>query len=52
MLCLWDCKKHKMKDYYIVEPNSEDHQVFEKTNYKEAVEKADVIALLVAHNEI
>lgn len=39
------------EDYYIVEPNIEDHQVFKITDYKEAVEKADIIALLVAHKE-
>ncbi len=37
--------------YFIVEPNIEDHQVFKITDYKEAVEKADIVALLVAHNE-
>jgi UDP-N-acetyl-D-mannosaminuronic acid dehydrogenase len=37
--------------YFIVEPNIEDHQVFKITDYKEAVEKADIIALLVAHKE-
>ena len=37
--------------YYIVEPNINDHQVFKITGYKEAVEKSDIIALLVAHNE-
>lgn len=38
-------------DMYIVEPNVHEHKVFKLTNYKEAVEKADIIALLVAHNE-
>lgn len=37
--------------YYIVEPNIETHTVFKLTNYKEAVEKADIIVFLVAHNE-
>lgn len=37
--------------YFIVEPNIEDHQVFKITDYKEAAEKADIVALLVAHNE-
>ncbi|MCL8006638.1 UDP-N-acetyl-D-mannosamine dehydrogenase [Gelidibacter japonicus] len=37
--------------YFIVEPNIEDHQVFKITEYKEAAEKADIVALLVAHNE-
>jgi len=38
-------------DYFIVEPNIEDHKVFKITNYKEAVEKSDIIVFLVAHNE-
>lgn len=37
--------------FFIVEPNIEDHQVFKITDYKEAAEKADIIALLVAHKE-
>lgn len=39
------------EEYFIVEPNISDHKVFKLTNYKEAVEKADIIALLVAHKE-
>lgn len=39
------------EQYYIVEPNIEDHQVFKITNYKEAADKADIIVFLVAHNE-
>lgn len=35
----------------IVEPNLEEHSVFKLTNYREAYEKADIIAFLVAHNE-
>lgn len=38
-------------DMYIVEPNVHEHKVFKLTHYQEAVEKADIIALLVAHNE-
>ncbi|MDM1460806.1 UDP-N-acetyl-D-mannosamine dehydrogenase [Myroides odoratimimus] len=38
-------------DMYIVEPNVHDHKVFKLTNYKEAIEKADIIVFLVAHNE-
>src|SRR5690554_6341991 len=37
--------------YFIVEPNIHDHQVFKITDYKEAAQKADIVALLVAHNE-
>lgn len=39
------------EDYYIVEPNIETHQVFKITPYQQAVEKADIIAFLVAHDE-
>lgn len=38
-------------DMYIVEPNVKEHKVFKLTNYKEAAEKADIVVLLVAHNE-
>ena len=39
------------EQYYIVEPNIADHQVFKITNYLEAIEKADIIVFLVAHDE-
>jgi len=39
------------EEYYIVEPNIKSHKVFKLTDYKEAHEKADVIAFLVAHDE-
>ncbi|AQX12432.1 UDP-N-acetyl-D-mannosaminuronic acid dehydrogenase [Elizabethkingia meningoseptica] len=38
-------------DMFIVEPNVSEHKIFKLTNYKEAVEKADIVALLVAHDE-
>ena len=38
-------------EYFIVEPNITDHNVFKLTNYKEAIEKADIIVFLVAHKE-
>ncbi|MHB1105273.1 MAG: UDP-N-acetyl-D-mannosamine dehydrogenase [Lutibacter sp.] len=38
-------------EYFIVEPNIKEHKVFKLTNFKEAAEKADIIVLLVAHNE-
>lgn len=38
-------------DFLIVEPNIQEHKVFKLTNYKEAYEKADIVAFLVAHNE-
>lgn len=39
------------EEYYIVEPNIDTHTVFKLTNYKEAVEKADIVVYLVAHKE-
>lgn len=39
------------EEYFIVEPNIHEHNIFKITDYKEAVDKADIIALLVAHNE-
>lgn len=39
------------EEYFIVEPNIHEHNIFKITDYKDAVEKADIIALLVAHNE-
>ena len=36
----------------IVEPNISEHPVFKLTNYAAAYEKADIVAFLVAHNEI
>jgi UDP-N-acetyl-D-mannosaminuronic acid dehydrogenase len=39
------------EEYYIVEPNIKDHKVFNITSFEIAVEKADIIVFLVAHNE-
>jgi UDP-N-acetyl-D-mannosaminuronic acid dehydrogenase len=39
------------EEYYIVEPNIEDHNVYKITDYKTAFEKADIVAFLVAHDE-
>ena len=37
--------------HYIVEPNINTHNVFKLTNYQEAVDKADIMVFLVAHDE-
>ena len=37
--------------YFIVEPNIKSHEMFKLTNYKEALEMADIIVFLVAHDE-
>jgi UDP-N-acetyl-D-mannosaminuronic acid dehydrogenase len=39
------------EEHFIVEPNIESHSVYKLTDYKEAAEKADIVAFLVAHNE-
>lgn len=39
------------EEYYIVEPNIEEHNIFKLSDYREAVEKADIVAFLVAHEE-
>lgn len=39
------------EEYFIVEPNIESHNVFKLTNYRIAVEEADIIVFLVAHEE-
>ena len=38
-------------DYFIVEPNIEEHNVFKLTDYKIAADKADIVIILVAHDE-
>ncbi len=40
---------HNDADFLIVEPNISEHKVFKLTPYQEAYEKADIVALLVAH---
>jgi len=37
--------------HYIVEPNINEHAVFKLTDYREAIENADIIAFLLAHDE-
>lgn len=39
------------EEHFIVEPNIESHSVYKLTNYKEAVNKADIIVFLVSHKE-
>lgn len=39
------------EEYFIVEPNITEHNVFKLTEYKEAAEKADIVVFLVAHDE-
>jgi UDP-N-acetyl-D-mannosaminuronic acid dehydrogenase len=41
---------HNNSDFLIVEPNISEHKVFKLTDYKEAYEKADIVAFLVAHD--
>jgi len=39
------------EEYFIVEPNIDSHSVYKLTDYKEAINKADIIVFLVAHKE-
>ena len=39
------------ENYFIVEPNIDDHKVFKITDYNTAFAKADIVAYLVAHDE-
>lgn len=39
------------EQYYIVEPNITEHNVFKITDYKTAAKNADIVAFLVAHDE-
>ena len=39
------------EEHFIIEPNIDTHSVYKLNDYKEAIEKADIIAFLVAHNE-
>lgn len=41
----------KDENYYIVEPNVEDHPYYKISKIDAAIEKADIIAFLVAHND-
>ena len=41
---------HNDANFLIVEPNITEHKVFKLTDYKEAYEKADIVAFLVAHD--
>ena len=38
-------------EYFIVEPNIKEHNVFKLTDYQTAAEQADIIVFLVAHDE-
>jgi UDP-N-acetyl-D-mannosaminuronic acid dehydrogenase len=39
------------EDFFIVEPNIEEHKVFKLTPYKTAFDAADIVVYLVAHKE-
>ena len=39
------------EEYFIVEPNIESHSIYKLTDYKEAINKADIVVFLVAHKE-
>ncbi|MEM6865451.1 MAG: UDP-N-acetyl-D-mannosamine dehydrogenase [Bacteroidota bacterium] len=39
------------EEYFIVEPNIEEHNVYKLSDYEDAYASADIVAFLVAHNE-
>ncbi|MDB9928214.1 UDP-N-acetyl-D-mannosamine dehydrogenase [Flavobacteriaceae bacterium] len=39
------------EEHFIVEPNIDSHSVYKLTDYKEAINKADIVVFLVAHSE-
>ena len=39
------------EEHFIVEPNIYSHSVYQLTDYKEAINKADIVVFLVAHKE-
>jgi UDP-N-acetyl-D-mannosaminuronic acid dehydrogenase len=39
------------EEVFIVEPNIQEHDLYKLTDYRKAVEKADIIAFVVAHDE-
>jgi UDP-N-acetyl-D-mannosaminuronic acid dehydrogenase len=39
------------EEHFIVEPNIKSHSVYKLTEYKEAINKADIVVFLVAHRE-
>jgi UDP-N-acetyl-D-mannosaminuronic acid dehydrogenase len=39
------------QEHYVVEPNIDSHSIYKLTDYKEAINKADIIVFLVAHKE-
>ena len=39
------------EEHFIVEPNIDQHSVYKLTDYKVAIENADIIVFLVAHDE-
>lgn len=43
-------QSHNNTDILVVEPNVQEHKVFKLTDYREAYEKADIVAFLVAHD--
>ena len=44
-------KKSKNEEHFIVEPNIESHSIYKLTDLEVAIENADIIVFLVAHNE-
>lgn len=43
-------QSHNNADILVVEPNVQEHKVFKLTDYREAYEKADIVAFMVKHD--
>ena len=39
------------EEHFVVEPNIKSHSIYKLTEYKEAINKADIVVFLVAHRE-
>lgn len=44
-------QSHNDADILVVEPNVHEHKVFKLTDYKEAYQKADIVAFMVKHDK-
>lgn len=44
-------QSHNDADILVVEPNVREHKVFKLTDYKEAYQKADIVAFMVKHDK-
>lgn len=43
--------KNNNGNYFVVEPNLEEHKTFSLVNYQKSIQECDILVFLVAHNE-